>query len=152
MAKIRKKILVVDDNPVTQKWYRRIFENAAYEVMEAFSGEECLSVIATNVPDVILMDVILPDVDGKIVVHKLSEQAATRNIPLVFVTNTLAAEKDRGYEAIKINGVTYRAFAKPVPVGKLLSVIRKEYNRSRHGGQPSPKLGTPKDKARGKKR
>ncbi len=144
MAKARKKILVVDDNPVTQRLYRRIFENAGYEVREAFSGEECLRNIAASVPDIILMDVILPDIDGKVVVQKLNSQEKTREVPVIFVTNTLSSEKDKGYETIAVDGRNYRAFAKPIHVSKLISVVRKEYNRHVHGGQPTPKIVKPK--------
>lgn len=140
MAKARKKILVVDDNPVTQKLYRRIFENAGYEVQEAWSGGECLRIVAGSVPDIILMDVILPDIDGKVVVERISRQEKTRDVPVIFVTNTLSSEKDKGYETISIAGRDYRAFAKPVHVSKLISVVRKEYNRHVHGGQPTPRL------------
>lgn len=140
MVKERKKILVVDDNPVMQKLYRRIFENASYEVREAFSGEECLKSVAAGRPDIILMDVILPDADGKLLVEQINENKSIPNIPVIFVTNTLSAEKDKGYETIIIDGCSYRAFAKPIHVSKLLSVVRKEYNRHVHGGQPTPKL------------
>mgnify|MGYP001593006483 CR=1 FL=1 len=140
MAKERKKILMVDDNPVIQRLYRRIFENAGYEVQEAYSGEECLRNVAGKVPDIILMDVILPDIDGKVVVRKINSQEKTRAIPVIFVTNTLSAEKDKGYETITIDGRDYRAFAKPIHVSRLLSVVRKEYNRHVHGGPPPAKL------------
>src|SRR3989338_3979699 len=134
MAKARKKILVVDDNPVTQRLYRRILENAGYEGQEAYSGEECLKSVAASVPDIILMDVILPDIDGKVVVEKLNGQEKTRDVPVIFVTNTLPVEKDKGYETISIAGRDYRAFAKPIHVSRLISVVRKECNRHVHGG------------------
>ena len=140
MAKARKKILVVDDNPVTQKLYRCIFENAGYEVQGAYSGEECLKSVAGSAPNIILMDVILPDIDGKVVVERINNQEKTRDVPVIFVTNTLSAEKDKGYETISIAGRDYRAFAKPIHVSKLISVVRKEYNRHVHGGQPTPRL------------
>ena len=113
MAKARKKILVVDDNPVTQKLYRCIFENAGYEVQGAYSGEECLKSVAGSAPNIILMDVILPDIDGKVVVERINNQEKTRDVPVIFVTNTLSAEKDKGYETISIAGRDYRAFEKP---------------------------------------
>lgn len=151
MAKPRKKILVVDDNPVIQRLYRRIFENAGYEVQEAYSGEECLRNVAEKVPDIILMDVILPDIDGKDVVQKINSQESTREVPVIFVTNTLSAEKDKGYETIAIDGRNYRAFAKPIHVPKLISVVRKEYNRCVHGGVTTPRLAKLKTKPAGGK-
>ncbi len=140
MAKTRRKILVVDDNPVAQKLYRRIFENAGYEVHEAYSAEECFRSVTASIPDIILMDVILPDTDGKTVVQQINSEKGRGEIPVIFVTNTLPPEKDKGYETISIDGRNYRAFAKPIHVSKLISVVRKEYNRHMHGGQPTPRL------------
>lgn len=140
MAKTRKKILVVDDSPVTQRLYRRIFENAGYEVQEAYSGEECLRSVAAQVPDIILMDVILPDIDGKDVVQKINSPESAREVPVIFITNTLSSENDKGYETIIVDGRNYRAFAKPIHVSKLISVVRKEYNRHVHGGPPPARL------------
>ncbi|MBI5415573.1 MAG: response regulator [Candidatus Omnitrophica bacterium] len=147
MTKKRKKILVVDDNPVTQRLYGKIFANAGYDVVEAFGGQECFAKINATLPDVIVMDVILPDGDGKVIVEQLNAREAAKDIPVIFVTNTLSPGKDKGYETIEINGKIYRAFAKPVHVAKLLSVVRKEYNRTRHGGQPTPKLTASRRKA-----
>ena len=149
MAKARKRILVVDDNPVTQRLYRRIFENAGCEVNEAYSADECFRSVAAEVPDIILMDVILPDIDGKVVVQKINSDKARREIPVVFVTNTLPAENDKGYETISIDGRHYRVFAKPIHVSKLLSVVRKEYNRHVHGGHLTPRLMASRSKAKG---
>ncbi len=140
MAKVRKKILMVDDNPVIQRLYRRIFENAGYDVQEAYSGEECLKSVAERVPDIILMDIILPDTDGKVVAQQINGQEKMRDVPIIFVTNTLSAEKDKGYETITVGGRNYRAFAKPIHVSRLISVVRKEYNRHAHGGPPTPRI------------
>lgn len=135
-----KKVLVVEDNPVTQDFCKVILKNAGYVTEAAFSAEECLPKAKAFAPDVILMDVILPDGDGKEMARQLQRDPQTRDIPIIFVTNMIAARDDKGYETFEIDGRIYRAFAKPVHGSKLLSVIRKEYNMHRYGGQPTPKL------------
>lgn len=140
MARSFKKVLVVEDNPVTQDFCKLILTNAGYTTEAAFSAAECLPKARAFSPDVILMDVILPDGDGKEVARRLREDPHTSAIPIIFVTNMLSAKDDKGYETFEIDGRIYRAFAKPVHGPKLLSVIRKEYNMHRYGGQPTPKL------------
>lgn len=140
MAKLFKKILVVEDNPVTQEFCKVILKNAGYTTEAAFSAQECLPKAKAFSPDVILMDVILPDGDGKEIARQLQSDPQTKDIPVIFVTNMISVREDKGYETFEIDGRIYRAFAKPVHGPKLLSVIRKEYNMHRYGGQPTPKL------------
>lgn len=140
MTKIPKKILVVDDSPVTQGLCRRMFENAGYAVIGALSGKECMEKVKIQKPDVILMDVILTDSNGKELVRELRKKPHLTGVPIIFMTNTLSLKADKGYETFAIDGELFRAFAKPVHIPKILSAIRKEFNRTLHGGQPSPKL------------
>ena len=131
MSKKSKKILLVDDNPVGQKVAEKMFKNDGYEVCLAWDEEECLQKAKSEKPDAILMDVIFPDCDGKEIVKKLKKNPETQHIPIVFVTNTINIQDDKGDEIIKIGHDSYRAFAKPVHYPKLLSVVRKEINRSK---------------------
>lgn len=140
MPKTPKKILIVEDNPSTQDVYQFVLKNAGYEVDVASSGEECLSKIEDNRPDLILMDVILPDEDGKEIARMLRKEPETADIPIIFTTNTLPVQEDKGYESFEIDGRMYRAFAKPVHIPKFLSAVRKEYNKAVHGGKATPKL------------
>ena len=84
------------------------------------------------------MDVILPDSNGKDIVKKLKEDSDTKDIPIIFTTNTLSLEADDGSQLFEVDGVKYRAFAKPLHYRKLTSAIRKEINRSIHGGELPP--------------
>lgn len=68
-----------------------------------------------------------------------------KGVPIIFMTNTISLKADKGYETFAIDGELFRAFAKPVHIPKILSAIRKEFNRTLHGGQPSPKLQDPQD-------
>jgi CheY-like chemotaxis protein len=132
MHKKQKKILLVDDNPVAQKMTTERFANDGYEVLLAWDEEECLKIAKTDRPDAILMDVIFPDGDGREFVKKLKKDPDTRNIPIVFATNTLDVRDDDGDLIITIGKESYRAFAKPLHYPKLLSTVRKEINRSKN--------------------
>ncbi len=140
MSKDLRKILVVDDSPISQKVTRTILQGANYVILEAWDGDECLKTVKLENPDAILMDVILPDGDGKEVVRKLRKDPDTRSIPVIFATNTVKLADDKGNETIQIDGSSYRAFAKPLHHPKLLSVLRKEINRRRNGGKVIEKI------------
>jgi len=138
MAKKEKTILVVDDSPVMQKLTEKTLINNNFTVYAAYNGAECLNEAKAKIPDIILMDVILPDSNGKEIVEKLQSDPDTKNIPIIFTTNTLSLEADDGSQMFEVSGHKYRAFAKPLHYRKLISVIRKEINRSIHGGELPP--------------
>ena len=132
MLKKQKKILLVDDNPVAQKMTAKVFNNAGYHVVLAWDEEECLRMAKIHKPHMILMDVIFPEGDGRQFVEKLKQDSDTKNIPIVFATNTLNVKDDKGNLSITIGDVSYHAFAKPLHYPKLLSTVRKEINRTKN--------------------
>jgi two-component system cell cycle response regulator len=79
-------ILVVDDNKITTKLLHRYLSANGYEAMEAYDGQECLEKVAEQEPDAIVLDVMMPRLDGYQTAAKLKENPATRHIPIVIVT------------------------------------------------------------------
>jgi len=79
-------ILVVDDNKITTKLLRRYLEANGYEAMEAYDGLECLEKVAERPPDAIILDVMMPNLDGYQTSVRLKENPATKGIPIVIVT------------------------------------------------------------------
>ncbi len=138
MTNRKKKLLVVDDSPVMQKLTEKKLMNDNFIVYAAYDGKECLIEVKKRLPDIILMDVILPDTNGKEIVHQLKEDPETKGIPIIFTTNTLSLEADDGKQVFEVDNIKYRAFAKPLHYRKLLSAIHKEINRSIHGGELPP--------------
>jgi len=82
----KASILVVDDNKITTKLLRRYLEANGYEAREAFDGIDCLEKVEEKQPDAIVLDVMMPRMDGYETVKKLKEQDHTRHIPVVIVT------------------------------------------------------------------
>jgi len=79
-------VLTIDDNPDMLHFYRRCLAGTPYRVVQASSGREGLSSIAASMPDIILLDVMLPDIDGWQLLMRLHEDPATRAIPVVVCT------------------------------------------------------------------
>ena len=82
-----KRILVVDNEPAIQEVAQICLETiAGWEVVTANSGYECLDKAATYQPDAILLDVMMPEMDGITTFHKLQENPVTQAIPVIFLT------------------------------------------------------------------
>jgi two-component system cell cycle response regulator len=79
-------ILVVDDNKITTKLLRRYLEANGYDAREAYDGIDCLEKVDERLPDAIVLDVMMPRMDGYETVKNLKEKELTRNIPVVIVT------------------------------------------------------------------
>lgn len=79
-------ILVVDDNRITTKLLRRYLEASGYDAIEAYDGIDCLEKVEQRVPDAIVLDVMMPRLDGYETVKKLKEKSDTKHIPVVIVT------------------------------------------------------------------
>jgi diguanylate cyclase (GGDEF)-like protein len=81
----RPKLLVVDDQPINIQVLYRAF-SGEYQIFMATSGEQALAMCADNPPDLVLLDVMMPGMDGYEVCTRLKASEATRDIPVIFVT------------------------------------------------------------------
>jgi CheY-like chemotaxis protein len=86
MSAPNKRILVVDDNPRNLKLAFDVLEDAGYEVVEAKDAEEALSMIDRNLPDLILMDIALPGMDGLTLTRKIKANERTKHIRIIALT------------------------------------------------------------------
>ena len=84
-----KKILLVDDDKdqvdIIRKVFERLFSNE-YEIIPAYSGEECLSFLNKMIPSVIILDIMMPEMDGWEVVDKIRSEPDWKDIPIIFLT------------------------------------------------------------------
>ena len=81
-----RKILIVDDALIDRQNLERILVGAGHIVLQAESGDQALQRARTERPDLILMDVNMPDLDGFATTRRLKADALTKDIPVVFVT------------------------------------------------------------------
>jgi len=85
MAK-KKNIMVVDDNPDIVTIVKTLLEVKGYEVQSAYSGQEVFNLLAEQKPDLILLDIMMPRMDGLEVLTRLKGDSNTRPIPVVLLT------------------------------------------------------------------
>src|SRR5258708_32382443 len=83
---MKKRILVVEDQVDNRRILRDLLTNADYEIIEAENGEEALAAAAAHLPDLILMDIQLPILDGYAATRRLKADPALRPIPSTVVT------------------------------------------------------------------
>jgi two-component system, cell cycle response regulator DivK len=91
---IVKTVLLVEDNEDNLVVYRTILEHVGYRVIEARDGEEGVARAHENMPDLILMDISIPKIDGWEATQRLKTDEATRGIPIIALT-AHALEEDR---------------------------------------------------------
>jgi CheY-like chemotaxis protein len=87
-----RRILVVEDNPLNLKLIRDVLQVAGYDVIEAHTGEEGLHLAREDPPDLVLMDLQLPGIDGTETLHRLRQDGLARKVPVVAVTAFAMAE------------------------------------------------------------
>jgi len=82
-----KKILIVDDDPMSLRLLRDLLKVSGYNTIEAMGGEKGIESAKANKPDLILMDIMMPKVDGYTACHAIKTEKATKSIPVVMVTS-----------------------------------------------------------------
>src|SRR6266849_2016845 len=83
---IPSKILIVDDEPFNVDYLEQELEDFGYQTISAANGQEALQKVTTEAPDLILLDVMMPVMDGLTVCRILKENEETRLIPIVIMT------------------------------------------------------------------
>ncbi|MES2262843.1 MAG: response regulator [Pseudomonadota bacterium] len=131
-----RNILIVDDSAFEQRMLVDLLSELPYRVSVAFNGLQGYQLALANQPDLILLDVRMPNMDGYTCCRLLKANPATHDIPVIFLSGADAAE-DR-IMGLSIGGVDY--VAKPFTPGELAARIHVHLNlmRRAHDGQPAP--------------
>ncbi len=83
----KKKILVVEDSRVARIVLCKFLQDYGYDVVEAGNGRSALSQLAVDTPDLVILDLILPDIDGYEIFHQMKDDERTREIPVIILTS-----------------------------------------------------------------
>jgi twitching motility two-component system response regulator PilH len=124
------KILVVEDDPLMSRMYQKIFTFEGYEVDSAGDGEEGLEKARSGKPTIILMDIMMPKMNGLQALDKLKADPETKAIPVVMLTN-LAGQQD-AEAALSKGAIKYiiKSEYEPKQVVSMVKEILAGYTRN----------------------
>ncbi len=100
-----KKILFVEDEPALQKTLGSVLENIGFEIISAFDGEAAVTLAKKELPDLILLDLILPKKDGFQVLEEIKKDQTTKHIPVIILSNLESTNEIE--RAIELGATTY---------------------------------------------
>jgi CheY-like chemotaxis protein len=115
-------ILVVDDQPINVQLLKRKLEREGIQVTTAYNGIEALELVKRAKPDLILLDVMMPDMDGIEVCQRLQADEQTRSIPIIFIT--ARTTKEGKIEGLSVGAVDY--ITKPIDLDETLARVQTQ--------------------------
>lgn len=120
-------VLVIDDTPDSLRFLTNALENAGITVLIATSGQAALDLLCHVVPDLILMDAVMPGLDGFETTVRIKSNTSLAHIPVIFMTGLV--ESEHVVEAFEVGGADY--VRKPISVDELLARVRVHITNGR---------------------
>jgi CheY-like chemotaxis protein len=115
-------VLVVDDQPINVQLLKRKLEREGIRISAAYTGLEALESVQKEKPDLILLDVMMPDMDGIEVCQRLQASEETRGIPVIFIT--ARTNKESKLEGLNVGAVDY--ITKPIDLDETLARVQTQ--------------------------
>jgi two-component system, cell cycle response regulator DivK len=120
-----ERILVVEDNEKNMKLFRDVLVATGYRTLEARTGTEAVDMASEHTPDLVLMDIQMPDLDGVQALQRLRADSRTAGIPVLALTaQAMHGDRER-FLAAGFDGY----LSKPVDVRQLLGTVREHCDR-----------------------
>jgi len=117
------KVLIVDDDPLMRVLYKNQLERAGYQMLTASDGIEALEVAARELPQVIVMDILMTQMDGLAALRELKKKDETKFIPVVIATSSVSAHYATQRECENSGAAGF--LTKPFSPMQLLNEIRR---------------------------
>jgi two-component system cell cycle response regulator DivK len=116
------RVLIVEDNGKNMKLFRDVLQATGYETLEATTGRQAIELAAGHAPDLVLMDIRLPDIDGVDALNRLRADERMASIPVLALTaQAMHGDRER-FLAAGFDGY----ISKPVNVVELLEIVRRQ--------------------------
>ena len=119
----KKKILIVDDDIINQNMLKTTLASAGYSVTVVSNGEEAIIKANENSPHIIMLDIMMPEIDGGEVANILRSDEKTKNIPIIFLSSLISEEEEKVRDK---KGLT-SFLSKPFVRDKLLNLIGRYF-------------------------
>src|SRR5438445_4964107 len=135
MAGMAARILIVEDDPDIAELVARYLDNAGFTTERAASGRDALTSISARPPDLLVLDLMLPHVDGLEVCRAVRGKEATAGLPIIMLT--ARADESERIVGLEIGADDY--LAKPFSPNELVARVRALVRRAQRGKEPSAK-------------
>lgn len=123
---MKKKIFIVDDDPTSLKAVEGVLTLHGYEVQASSHAQDIENKVRAFAPQLIVMDLMMPNVDGNQAVQRLQKNPVLNEIPVVFLTSLQTKDEERGLEVeINVDNRSYRTLTKPLDAKALVAAIRE---------------------------
>ena len=117
------RILLVDDDQSLAQLTRTSLVKSGYEVTVVRDALKAIESVKRQKPDLILMDIMLPQVSGGEAVRELKKDPNLKDIPVVFLTALVSPEEDLEKTGITVDGINYKTLGKPYEIDQLLKLV-----------------------------
>lgn len=114
-------ILIVDDDEMTRRVLRLYCMRCGYDVIEAGDSQEALKIVERNCPNLVIMDVLMPNLDGFSTVRQIRSKLDSAQLPVIFLTSRADCKAKK--EGLEVGAQRY--LTKPVNLGELVVSIRE---------------------------
>ena len=131
----KAKILAADDDVKILQLAEKVFTANGYEVIKASRGQEASDLAKSEKPDLIILDIMMPDMNGAEAATLIKADEAAAKIPIIFLSG-IAAQEEPGkmLSSVNVGGVMYKALAKPFKAEDLLREVQIELDKRSSSG------------------
>lgn len=127
MAPKKQTILLIEDSVSTRATYKNFFEKYGYDILEAENGEKGWALTRDKLPDLVVLDLLLPDIHGLEVLKNIRSDEKTKNIPVLVLTNVREAED---IQKTKTMGASHYAHKESVTPKKIIEIVENLLKKS----------------------
>lgn len=135
----KPRLLICEDDPETADMLKLLFQSQGYEILVAYLGQEALAICEKMVPDLIVQDIRLPDINGYEVIKRLRRSHRTRHTPVIFLTEKSA--RDNKIAGLDMGAADY--ITKPFDIHELRLRVRNILHRINQEPKSDPITGLP---------
>lgn len=123
------RVVLAEDDEILSSLYDEALTRMGFGVGIAKSGKECLKLVEENEPDLVILDIVMPDGDGFFVLKKIRESQKNKDVPVIMHTN-LFSEADKA-EAMRLGAKEYVVKANVTPT-QLAKIVEKHVNAKKN--------------------
>ena len=120
-----KTILIVDDDTNILDLLGQILSKEEFHVLKAASGKEALRLIEKHIPDLLILDIVLEDMNGGELYSVIRQRTKRSDIPVIFLTGLITSSEKNDHLIIKIGNVAHQTLSKPFEIEEILSLVKK---------------------------